>query len=79
MGVNTLVNKRCQYWTEYESTSGVVCYCHLAAFSQDVDPRDLDQAGCSKAKREECRAKMMMAMGFAAVPEERKTPRVIKA
>ncbi|MEW6082869.1 MAG: hypothetical protein AB1576_14165 [Bacillota bacterium] len=55
------------------------CYCHLAAFSQDVDPRDLDRAGCSNAKREECLAKMMLAIGFAAVPGERKTPRVIKA
>ena len=74
-----MANMRCQYWTEYESTNGVVCYCHLAAFSRDVDPRDLDRAGCSRAKREECRAKMMLTMGFAAVPEERKTPRAIKA
>lgn len=72
-------SNRCVYWTEYESPNGVVCYCHLAAFSREVDRRELQKVGCSESKRQECKAKMMMTMGFAAVPNERKVPRVIKA
>ncbi|HOL18041.1 MAG TPA: formate/nitrite transporter family protein [Bacillota bacterium] len=59
---------RCQFWKDYESISGTVCYCELAAFNRPVNPDFLEKIGCTPEKRKECLGTMELNIGGGAVP-----------
>ncbi len=60
--------KKCQFWKEYDSVSGPVSYCELAAFNRPVNPDFLIKIGCTEAKRKECLGSMELNIGGSAVP-----------
>lgn len=62
------MSKRCQFWQDYDSVSGGISYCELAAFSQPVNPAFLAQIGCTEQKRTECLGTMQLNIGGAVVP-----------
>ncbi len=61
---------KCAFWNEYDSISGHVCYCELAAFNRPVNPQFLMAIGCSPENRKECMKRMEYAVGNGVVPEE---------
>ena len=62
------MSKRCQFWKDYDSVSGGISYCELAAFNQPVNPEFLIKIGCTEQKRTECLGTMQLNIGGAAVP-----------
>lgn len=62
------MSKKCQFWKEYDSVSGPVSYCELAAFNRPVNPDFLIKIGCSEAKRKECLGSMELNIGGGAIP-----------
>lgn len=63
------MKKNCAHWKEYESMAGLVTYCELAAFNKNFAPGYLGKIGCTKEKRENCKAIMELAGGFGLIPE----------
>ena len=60
--------KRCQFWKEYDSVSGTISYCELAAFNRPVNPDFLAKIGCTETKRKGCLGNMELNIGGGAVP-----------
>lgn len=58
----------CPYWTEYESLNGVICFCEVEAFGNQVSPAELARVGCNQERRSQCKARMEFTAGAAAVP-----------
>lgn len=67
--------KNCQFWKDYDSVSGPVSYCELAAFNRPVNPDFLLKIGCTEAKRKECLGSMELNIGGGAVPVPAPEPR----
>jgi len=65
-----MMSEKCSFWNEYDSISGHICYCELAAFNRPVNPQFLLAIGCTPEKRQECMKNMEHAIGNGVVPEE---------
>jgi formate/nitrite transporter len=63
-----MMANRCEFWKDYDSISGSVCYCELAAFNRPVNPDFLAKIGCTEEKRKECLGSMELNIGGGAVP-----------
>lgn len=59
---------RCQFWKEYDSVSGGISYCELAAFNKPVNPAFLEKIGCTPEKQKACLGTMELNIGTGAVP-----------
>ena len=59
---------RCQFWKEYDSVSGSISFCELAAFNRSVNPAFLAEIGCTPEKRKECLGSMELNIGTGEVP-----------
>ena len=59
---------KCQFWKEYDSVSGPVSYCELAAFNRSVNPDFLLKIGCTESKRKECLGSMELNIEVGAPP-----------
>lgn len=59
--------KACPYWEEYASPAGTVCFCRAAAYNAEPTWEELEAIGCYQ-RRQECRLKMEMTVGTAALP-----------
>ncbi|NLJ57190.1 MAG: formate/nitrite transporter family protein [Firmicutes bacterium] len=59
---------RCQFWKEYDSVSGSISFCELAAFIRSVNPAFLAEIGCTPEKRKECLGSMELNIGTGEVP-----------
>ena len=64
------MSEKCAFWNEYDSISGHICYCELAAFNRPVNPQFLLAIDCSPDKRKECMKQMEYATGIGVVPQE---------
>ena len=62
------MSTKCQFWQEYDSISGGISYCELAAFNRPVNPQFLAQIGCTEEKRKQCLGSMELNIGTGAVP-----------
>ena len=60
--------RRCQFWQEYQSIGGPICYCEVEAFGRVVSPEGLKAAGCTLEKRSECLKLMESTTGAGRVP-----------
>jgi formate/nitrite transporter len=65
---------KCAFWRDYDSISGPVSYCELAAFNRPVNPDFLARIGCTVEKRRECLGSMELNVGAGAVPSASPAP-----
>lgn len=55
---------KCRYWVTYDSISGEVSYCEVAAHGLKLTAKQLAEAGCTPARRRECMQAMRMTTGM---------------
>lgn len=64
----------CQHWNEYESISGMIGFCELAAFQRMLNGAELAADCCTEDMRKKCIYKMTLYHGRGCVPAFGKDP-----
>ncbi|MGI6405813.1 MAG: formate/nitrite transporter family protein [Syntrophaceticus sp.] len=64
----------CEHWKEYDSISGPISYCEIAAFGHKLSLEELEKMGCTAEKRKVCKQKMEFTVGDAATPKPEPQP-----
>lgn len=64
----------CEHWKEYDSISGPISYCEIAAYGHKLTAQELEEIGCTAEKRKACQQVMDFTMGAAATPEPTPQP-----
>ncbi|MDR9757299.1 MAG: hypothetical protein RJR35_11395 [Thermoanaerobacterales bacterium] len=59
----------CEHWKEYDSISGPISYCEIAAFGHKLTLDELEKMGCTAEKRKLCKQKMEFTVGDAVTPK----------
>ncbi len=65
---------KCEHWKEYDSISGPISYCEIAAFGHKLTSDELEKMGCTAEKRKVCKQKMEFTVGDAVTPKPEPQP-----
>ena len=67
----------CEYWKDYDSISGPISYCEIAAFGHKLTAEELEEIGCTEEKRKVCKTVMNFAIGDAETPQPEPAPQPV--
>ncbi|MCL6450248.1 MAG: formate/nitrite transporter family protein [Acetobacteraceae bacterium] len=70
----TSAGKVCRYWQEYQSLSGLICYCEVEAFGKKLSAAELAEVGCTPERRRLCLKTMQVTVGYGRVPATTTVP-----